>query len=442
MRITVHRGTYQIGGCITEISTDSTRIFIDMGKNLIGGEQLTEVEEKKFVDKLFAQNKKQHEAIFYTHSHADHTGMIMHVPEHVEQYMSRGTRDLLLINKEVLLEKDKLEEEERGAESSSEDFGKRIKHISLINSCKTWERPGARQKPRPIIVGDIIVTPYFVSHSSYDCYMLLIVANGKKILHTGDYREHGYLGKGLFSTLSLYIKQVDYLITEGTMLREPIECEYERSISKRMYDVMGAFKYVFVLTSSTDIERLAAINSATTQRNRKLFACSLNFYKTLEYFNKNANDANNDLFKFDVYHYSISKENPKYIKSMQKNGFTMLCGSGHVERIKKIKAHFPASETLLIYSVWDGYYKNKEQYEANPNYQEFRSMFDNVVNLHTSGHADCKTIKEVIETVNPSEGIIIIHKEAGATFESLNLSKELESKIITNDNPHQGVTLY
>lgn len=43
------------------------------------------------------------------------------------------------------------------------------------------------------------VTPYFVSHSAFDAYMFLIECEGKKILHTGDFRRHGYIGKGLFS---------------------------------------------------------------------------------------------------------------------------------------------------------------------------------------------------------------------------------------------------
>lgn len=34
MNIEVRRGFEQIGGCITEISTVTTRIFIDMGQNL------------------------------------------------------------------------------------------------------------------------------------------------------------------------------------------------------------------------------------------------------------------------------------------------------------------------------------------------------------------------------------------------------------------------
>jgi len=32
MTITIHRGTHQIGGCITEIKSDNARVFIDMGE--------------------------------------------------------------------------------------------------------------------------------------------------------------------------------------------------------------------------------------------------------------------------------------------------------------------------------------------------------------------------------------------------------------------------
>src|SRR5574344_1776474 len=81
MNIKVHRGLDQIGGCITEISTETSRVFID-----------------------FAQNKKQHEAVFYTHGHEDHVGLFEYIPEDVPQYMSEGTKGLLEIKYDVLYE--------------------------------------------------------------------------------------------------------------------------------------------------------------------------------------------------------------------------------------------------------------------------------------------------------------------------------------------------
>ena len=48
MTITFHRGLDQIGGCITEISTATSRIFVDMGQNLPGnGEKTTPAQDKE-----------------------------------------------------------------------------------------------------------------------------------------------------------------------------------------------------------------------------------------------------------------------------------------------------------------------------------------------------------------------------------------------------------
>lgn len=56
------------------------------------------------------------------------------------------------------------------------------------------------QKPFKI-KEDITITPYTVDHSAYGAFMLLIEAEGKRILHTGDFRNHGYKGKLLVPTL-------------------------------------------------------------------------------------------------------------------------------------------------------------------------------------------------------------------------------------------------
>lgn len=50
-------------------------------------------------------------------------------------------------------------------------------------------------------VNEVTITPYLVDHSAYGAYMFLIQAEGKRILHTGDFRNHGYKGKLLKTTL-------------------------------------------------------------------------------------------------------------------------------------------------------------------------------------------------------------------------------------------------
>ena len=79
----------------------------------------------------------------------------------------------------------------------------------------------------------------------------------------------------------------------------------------------------------------------------------------------------------------------------------------------ELKQQLPESETLLIYSSWPGYYTIPEQIAVNPKYKQFREMFVNCVDIHTSGHADRQTIEKVIKTVNAKE-VIVIHKEKDA----------------------------
>lgn len=97
MNIKIHRGLEQIGGCITEISTENSRVFIDMGQNLPGnGEQTTPEQDKEMVEDIFRNNPKAHEAVVYTHAHEDHVGLFYYVPNNVPQYIGEGGKEILI----------------------------------------------------------------------------------------------------------------------------------------------------------------------------------------------------------------------------------------------------------------------------------------------------------------------------------------------------------
>ena len=65
--IKIHRGLNQIGGCITEIWTNTSRVFIDFGQNLPGnGESTTSEQDFDMVTDIIDKNMKEHEAVFYT----------------------------------------------------------------------------------------------------------------------------------------------------------------------------------------------------------------------------------------------------------------------------------------------------------------------------------------------------------------------------------------
>lgn len=440
MDIKIHRGLEQIGGCITEISTATTRIFIDMGQNLPGvGEPTTAEVDRQMVEDIFAQNRKEHEAVFYTHSHEDHIGLFRYVPEGVPQFIGEGAKEIMIAKNESIIEailkvnmvnRFKLKTDDKPEEKAAEEQAatRAPNHNGMLQRLKafnTWQRPKPHTAPHPIEVGDIRVTPFFCSHSAYDCYMLLIEADGKRIWHTGDFREHGYLGKGLMPTIRHYATDIDILITEGTMLGRTDKCIHEREVSRRMALAMEAFKYVVVLASSTDIERLASIKQAARQAKKDYYISNRFMKKTMSIFTRREASNSKGLFDF----------HPKTLKAgilgrmMCKRGFVFIATASQLTYVKNYCKGINPSEVLLIYSAWDGYYKDPEQAKANPFYKQFRDAFDNVVDIHTSGHADRETIARVITAISPKEAIIGIHKDPGTSLKSLDLPEELKAKV-------------
>ena len=418
MEIKIHRGLDQIGGCITEIWTESSRVFIDFGQNLpSNGKAATPEEDILMVADIIRNNEKEYQAVFYTHAHEDHVGLFRYIP--LEQYIGEGSKELLLIKYRTLLERyemaidenHQLQEGSKENEELQEENYRTTKDlIDKLKAFKTWKRTALKDSPSPITIGDIRVTPFFTCHSIYDAHMFLVEADGKRIWHTGDYRQHGYMGKGLLPMLRRYATDIDVLITEGTMLKRKDKCIHESEVSRKMECVMQAFKYVFVLTSATDIERLASIKVAAENANKPLCILSLFMKRTMEFFTERQSSLSRGLFSFAPLYYT-----DKLYDKLKRKGFTVVVGTSQADKVKKLLDRLPQEETLFIYSTWDGYYKNAEQVKANPKYKEFREMFHNVVDIHTSGHADKVTIRKVIETVRPKE-VICIHKEAGATL--------------------------
>lgn len=176
MNITIHRGANQIGGCITEISTEGCKVLIDLGSNLPGTGKV------ELTAGQVAEITEGADAVFYTHYHGDHVGLHHLVPAHVPQYLGAGAKKVLLGKYEALM--------------AHGDYTKQVEAVKRMHTYHTARRMDVSGK------GKIFVTPYFVSHSAFDAYMLLIECEGKRILHTGDFRGHGFLGKVVFAAFS------------------------------------------------------------------------------------------------------------------------------------------------------------------------------------------------------------------------------------------------
>jgi hypothetical protein len=214
-----------------------------------------------------------------------------------------------------------------------------------------------KERERIKIKEGFSVTPYFVSHSAFDAYMFLIECEGKKILHTGDFRRHGYLGKGLFPTLEKYIGHVDLLITEGTMLgRKQEQVVTEKQIQLNTIRALCEHKYVFALCSSTDIDRLASFHAAC-KATGKVFLVDGYQRSVLDVFSEYSGKKS-PLYNFNhIFELSGHKAYriPKIKDYLRDKGFLMPVRMNSLWLLEDMLQVFNDKAPWLIYSMWSGY---------------------------------------------------------------------------------------
>lgn len=85
MNLIIHRGTKQIGGCVTEITSGDTRIFIDLGSELPGEDGVIP-KERLSIDGL-TKGEPRCDGVFFTHIHGDHIGQIGRILPGIPIYM-------------------------------------------------------------------------------------------------------------------------------------------------------------------------------------------------------------------------------------------------------------------------------------------------------------------------------------------------------------------
>jgi ribonuclease J len=427
MKITIHRGIDRIGGCITEIATDRTRILIDLGQNLPDGEG--GVNDEMAVPEAIERLTHGVDAIFYTHYHGDHIGLFHLVPKQVPQYMGAAALKVTV---------------RKHAELARIPDQSEVQHEAMrtLGAMRPFEE---RER---ITVGDIVVTPYFVSHSACDAYMFLIEAGGRRILHTGDFRGHGYLSKGTLPAIEQRILSggaIDLLITEGTMLsRAGEKVLSEPELRQQIEDVMRRHKYVFAMCSSTDMERLASFADANRRMGGRMLVGDSYQYDILEIFT-DTKSRHSSLFDFgEVSAYDYP--DPLLAATMLGRGFCMFVRASSKSNkftalINYLKYRgLDLSRAVLIYSMW-GEYAREGGRHAKKEYLEFLRNFPNVEKLHTSGHATPEFLAEVCRAVNPVLGIVPIHSERSADYANLPIGEALAQKTVTSSTTVGDVTI-
>ena len=360
------------------------------------------------------------DGVLFTHYHGDHIGLYKKIPQDIPLYIGSTAKKLL----EILTEK--LDSGMKAAE----------KGLPRIESIKCYF-PGQKLE----VFGDIHVTPFIVDHSALDAYMFFIETGGKKILFTGDFREHGIIGANntLEKMIQTYIGEIDILITEGTMLSRMNETKQnvirtESDLGKRARELFRANKESVILVSSTNLDSIMEFYHAVPWGMD--FVCDA-------YQAKLILTAMNDKGKYYAkYRPELIHGKPRrfYIigsleglgekqncykadfSLLEKKGFTMLARENKMKFRERMETFV---DPLIIYSKWTGYLEGKH---ANPKIIDFIGNHRMEV-LHTSGHAYVETIEKLIRLTNP-QIIIPMHTECAEIFGRLPMFAKYRNKVM------------
>ena len=395
MTLTIHRGTHEIGGSCVEIRTDKAKILIDLGMPLDYDKHTTEEQTQIRSDAV--EWCKGVDALFLSHAHADHYGLLGLLPQDTPIYATEETFAMLALD--GILGDDPTEHLEKRPLTSGQ-------------SCE---------------VADIIVTAYTVDHSAYGSCAFLIECDGKRILYSGDIRLHGVKGV-LYKNLP---KDVDYLLLEGTnILRtksNPTERDIENQFVEAFDDAPDALHLVWC--SAKNIDRICALFRACIRCGKRLAIdpYTANVLAAVAQLNPKIPTATTAeqmkvyfphrltkrLTEQNQKHYILSL-NPKQNKvsyddfARSPEHYVMLVRPTTLTYLQRIKA----PHIRLVKSIWNGYWDE-------PNTERFRCWVEEhceqVKDIHSSGHADTKSLQRIVEHVRP-QTIVPIHTDAPKRF--------------------------
>ncbi len=399
--IKIYQGN-QIGGCITVISTDNTKIVIDFGESLPGAEKVENID--------FDWENEKVDAVFFTHYHGDHIGRFMEIPDDVDLYMGEVTWKVLV------------------------NLNTALKNNEIVNHLKNRPNIYFVNIQKTINVGDIKVTPYAVDHSAFDAYMFLIETPDKNILHTGDYRDHGHRGHTkwpdgtdknvMIEVINRYVRdngkrKIDFLITEGTMIgnRKNDRRYSEKQMLKDAMKIFKDNKYVFLKISSTNVDSLATFYHAARENGMGFYANRyvLSQLNTFSEAGRKYTRLYDFSDKWPILLKPTDNASEDYLRSfnsqrkhMREDGFVMLVSE--YEYYEDIMEEFADLNPIMIFSLWKGYIDEEIGKGAyNAKLAEFCKRH-RAIEIHTSGHAYPEFIEEVKKAVGAKE-VIMIHTE-------------------------------
>jgi len=407
MKLTIHRGTHEIGGSCLELSSNSglTRLVIDVGLPLVNidgspfdwnkyktlnTDQLLSEKILPRITGLYEDGQPSVSAVLLSHAHLDHYGLFRFIHRDISLYMSSGTKSL--------------------AEVSNIFLGTSVR-LDMAKTFAMWQ---------PFQVGEFTITPYLVDHSAPDAAAFLIEGDEQRIFYTGDFRGHGRKGMLLDRITTNPPAKIDYLVMEGSMLGRseglfPDEDAVEQAIYNLIHSQAGL---TYIFTSSQNLDRLVSIYRATRRSSKTLV---IDLYTAFVLDKLGVLSSNIPQFHWDdvrvlfshyhagklaeqdkalLYRYRRAKIDFEEISKSPQNK-VLLAKDSRYFRILCNKLQ-PCAKAAAIFSMWHGYLERSDL-------SQFLKTHDiPITEIHTSGHAYVGQLKRLAGALKP-RFIIPIH---------------------------------
>jgi ribonuclease J len=399
MNITIHRGSNQIGGGVTEYEQDGWKLFVDYGEQLPGAPPSGELEVEGLTCGDLAQS-----ALLITHYHGDHIGRIDMIPEEVPIYIGKTSLDVV----------QKLEDKLSRAKS--------LPDVAEHATCVHQRLLKAHTfMPREVIVfGPFKIMPFTVDHSAFDAYAFKIEAGGVSVFHTGDFRTHGPRSGKFDEAIAKYVGEVNYVVCEATnVMRHQVACQSEYDLQMAFERQFRQHKINLVYVSSTNIDRLFSLYHAAKRANRKFY---------VDTYQKSVMDAVVDSkgvwSKSPMYQYEseepveLMRTGDEFTYTDKFDHFLRSCGGVFAvratPRFNHLIAKLPHEQLQIYLSMWKGYVKKGPAYHDNL----ALAVGLDYIYAHTSGHCDMESLDHLLCMLNPHV-VIPIHTDAPDEFEKL-----------------------